>query len=137
MIQGPGFDQGRALRPGTSTTMNSLSSARGRVAAGVGEVVVAPDHQVVPRDEVDGLDRLAHHPERIAESKVARVDRWERHEVGVGNPGQVEHQCLLQEPSRVRVTHVDQVDPAERCREAPAPIPLDHGEAMTVQRPHV
>jgi hypothetical protein len=36
------------------------------VAAGVGQVVVATDHDLVARDEVNGLDGLAHHPERVA-----------------------------------------------------------------------
>ena len=61
-----------------------------RVASRVREVVVAAEQDPVAADDVDGLDRLAGDPERVAEADVAGVDGRQGHEVGIGDGGQVD-----------------------------------------------
>ena len=79
--------QPAALSLGTSTRMNSLSSAQRWVAAGVRQVVVAPDQEPVAADEVNGFDGLADDPERVAQPDVTRVDRGQGHQVRIGDRG--------------------------------------------------
>ena len=104
------------------TTMSSLSSAQARVAAGVREVVVAAEQQPAVGDDAQRLDRLARHPERVAETDVAGVDRRQR-DAGRdrGSPPGRRPRVLASVAVGVDVAQVDLVDPPEQRREPRPP----------------
>ena len=83
---------------GTSTRMNSLSSARPGLRPVFGKLLSQPHHEPGPVDDVDCLDRLAGDPERVAQPDVTGVERRQRHEVGVGDGRQVDDLGLLRNP---------------------------------------
>ena len=90
------------LSPGTSTRMNSLSSGSAGLRPEFGRLLSQPTSSRFPVDQVDGLDRLARDPERVAETHVAGVERRKRHQVGIGDRGQVHELGLHQESRRRR-----------------------------------
>ena len=117
--------------------MNSLSSARAGLRPVLGRLLSQPTTMRSSSDGMDRLDRLAHHPERIAESEVAGVDRGQRHQIRVGDLRQVDDGLLLDEAGGVDVAQIDHVDVAEQGRQAPAAIALDQHETIVGERRRV
>ena len=107
------FRRTAAQRPGPATTMNSLSSARLGLRPVFGKLLSQPSSSSRWVEHVHRLDRLARHPERVAEADVAGVDRRQRDEVRVGDRGEVDDARLDDEAVGADVAQVDLVDRAD------------------------
>ena len=117
--------------------MNSLSSASVGLRPVFGRLLSQPTRSWCPRTRW-----MASTDSQVTENGSPSpmspvVDRGQRHEVGVGDRGEVDDARLHEEPVRVGPAQVDQVDPAEQRGGARAGVALDDDDAMAAEGPHV